>query len=135
MKKLFIALIVLALVILAGTYFFLNYSGKVAGKLKADYQIDAVALYEAYGSDETAGNQKYLDKILEVKGAIIDKMEDEQGSVVLILGAPNAMSGVMCTLVPDEWAEDRQVGDSVAVRGRCTGMLTDVVLNQCVILQ
>lgn len=134
MKKLFIALIVLALVILAGTYFFFNYSGKAAGKLKADHQIDAVALYEAYSSDETAGNQKYLDKILEVRGAIIDKMEDEQGSVVLILGVPNAMSGVMCTLIPDERADDRQVGDSVSVRGRCTGMLTDVVLNQCVIL-
>lgn len=135
MKRTLTILFVLLVVVIAGAYFFISYSGQDAGTQKPAATLTAQELYEQYARDEEAGNQQFLGNILEVTGTVIDKMEDEEGAPVLILGQPGEMTGVMCTLSGENTAKDITPGDQVTVRGRCTGMLSDVVLNECRIIK
>lgn len=102
----------------------------------ADLQISATELFTQYEADEAAGNKKYIDQIIDVTGTVAEISEDEDGSPVVILREQDAFSGVLCTLKDSERSavKDLQIGQSATIRGFCTGMLMDVVLNKCVVI-
>ncbi|MFK7934042.1 MAG: hypothetical protein AB8G22_11085 [Saprospiraceae bacterium] len=102
----------------------------------ADLQISATELFTQYEANETAGNKKYIDRIIDVTGEVAEISEDEDGSPVVILREADAFSGVLCTLKDSERdeVEDLKVGQQATIRGFCTGMLMDVVLNKCVVI-
>ena len=138
-KLLKIFLIVLGTIVviigLAALYLSLP-QASVKGK-QADLTLSAFELYEEYQADEAAGNKKYIDKIIEVKGTIAEISTDENGATVVMLRDKDAFSGILCTLREDEKkrAKDLKVGQEVTIKGQCTGMLMDVVLNKCVLVQ
>ena len=103
---------------------------------EADLQVAATELYTTYEADEAMGNRRYIDRIIDVTGTIAEITEDENGAAVVILRESDAFSGVLCTLEESERRAARElaVGQSVTIRGFCTGMLMDVVLNKCIIL-
>jgi len=135
MKRTLTILFILFVAVVAGAYFFLTYSGQDAGTQKPTASLTAQELYEQYAQDEQAGNQQFLGNILEVSGTVIDQLEDEEGAQVVVLGQPGEMSGVMCTLSGEAPPADISPGDQSTARGRCTGMLSDVVLNECRIIE
>lgn len=135
MKRNLTILFILLVGVIAGSYFFITYSGQDAGTQKPAATLTASELYEQYAADEDSGNQQFLGNILEVSGTVIDKLEDEEGAPVLVLGQQGEMSGVMCTLSGPALPDDIALGDDITVRGRCTGMLSDVVLNECRIIK
>ena len=99
---------------------------------KADYVLEADAMYREYSRDEAAGNQKYLNKVLEVRGEIAEATTDQNGSTVLMFREKGASGGVLCTL--NGKVSNVGVGQTVRVKGLCTGFLFDVVLNKCEII-
>jgi len=133
MKKrgLLIALALLATLLIGG-YFFINAPKAGLKSAKAAYSLTADDLYAEYAADEDAGNKKYIDQVLQVDGPISEILTDENQAMVLILKTPESEGGVMCTL---EKEADLSVGDEVSVKGRCTGMLIDVVLNDGVVMK
>jgi len=133
MKKrgLLIALALLATLLIGG-YFFINTPKAGLKSAKAAYSLTADDLYAEYAADEDAGNKKYIDQVLQVDGPISEILTDENQAMVLILKTPESEGGVMCTL---EKEADLSVGDEVSVKGRCTGMLIDVVLNDGVVMK
>lgn len=136
LRTVFGLLAVLLLVVL-GLWLFLNYSPQESTAQKtADLEIQATELYAAFSADETAANQQYIGKILQVRGSVGEKLIDENQAPVLILRESDAMAGVMCTLRKDQLArfETLQLGDQLAVKAKCNGMLMDVVLDEGVIL-
>jgi len=102
----------------------------------ADLQISATELFTQYEANEAAGNQKFIDRIIDVTGKIAEISEDEDGSSVVMLREADAFSGVLCTLKDSERSavRDLKIGQQVTIRGFCTGMLMDVVLNKCVVI-
>ena len=68
------------------------------------------------------------DKVVEVK-------RDTSGIIVLLDGG-NGMFGISCSLQKTD-AEVKKIekDKEVTVRGICTGMLMDVVLTRCAIVQ
>lgn len=114
---------------------YLSTPEKVENK-STDMSIASEALYQAYEADEATSNQQYIDKIIQVKGRVAERLEDENGAPVVILRPPNAMAGVLCTLVEEERAavQELQIGQQITIKGQCTGKLMDVVLNKCIIV-
>jgi hypothetical protein len=101
---------------------------------KTDFTLTASKLAEEYDADELMANEKYLDKILEVSGKVIEiQIEDSNPTITLETGNP--LSNVTASFYPDEVPKlsNIRVGDEILIKGKCTGKLMDVVLNYCIL--
>lgn len=136
MKKILLALLMLGLVGGAvGLYYFNKPLEAMAGQ-KADFELSAAELYNAFELDEAAANAKYLDKVVQVTGTVLEVKPDETGKTGILLDA-GGMFGVNCKL--DDLAKDQRTsfteGEAVTLKCICTGKLMDVVLVRCVEVQ
>jgi len=104
--------------------------------VKADYTLQSERLVAEFEKNEAKANQKYMDKVVEVQGIIAEISADQKGATVVALRNVDAFSGVLCTLNEDagKAMQSYTVGKPIKIRGVCTGMLMDVVLNKCVIV-
>jgi len=106
-----------------------------AGDKTTDISITAVELYNLYHKDEAAANKKFLDKIIEVKGTITDVQRS--GNITSIqLDGGTAAAGINCNMADQNENKKIQLpvkGSTVMIKGRCSGMLMDVNLVDCVI--
>lgn len=107
-------------------------------RVKTEFVLSASQLHSDYSADETMANTKYSGKVVELSGQLIDKTADEWGQTLLTF--IDLFFGVTCTI--DSLGSIRQesliqglsVGDSVKLKGRIDGMLSDVRLSKCMIL-
>ena len=129
----------IAIVVLLGGiygYYMYNKPHKDLARLKADFELGATELFSAYEANEEKSNELYLDKVVEVKGTI-KSIKKEEGLVTVTLDANNDLFGVICGMEPNAYsklAEQLKSEDEVTLRGFCTGMLMDVVLERCVVV-
>ena len=102
--------------------------------VNAALTIAAADLYNQYEQNEKIADQKFLDKVIEVKGAVDDvNKTDSIFSVLLNAGA--AVGGINCNLsVRDNKIKQVPMhGDIVTIKGKCAGFLMDVNLVDCVL--
>lgn len=132
-------LFVLALLAIAaaaiGYYLYTKPVARMAD-LKADLQIEATALYAAYDENEETANARFLGKVLEVEGVLLDITPAGEGDVRLTLEGGGLAGGVSCRLSPEAAQEAAQltIGQKVRLRGQCDGFLMDVELSRCILL-
>lgn len=102
----------------------------------AHYTTTAPALLADFLENETAANTRYLDKIVTVTGTISNIDPDHENPAVF-LETGNPMAAVTCSFYNTELAtlKSLQTGSVIKIKGVCTGMLTDVVLNKCSIVK
>ncbi len=138
MKKtlIFIALVV----VLAGAGFaYLQYNKPHRNTVTEQpaQTMEAASLFAAYEQDEAAADEKYLDKLLQVKGTIASISTAEEGVSSITLQTEDPIFGVSCQLLPEEGAKsaDLKAGDEIQVKGICTGKLMDVVLVRGVLVE
>lgn len=130
-KKNFVAVIVLV-AIAAALYGWVWYNKKPASLVDASPTVTVAAetLVQEYTSNETAANEKYLGKTIDVAGTV-----SAAGMASgIVLG--NGTQKVACLLDSTVAATTAMpvVGSTVKLRGICTGFLMDVELNRCVLL-
>jgi hypothetical protein len=136
--------IILALVILGGAigafvgYKMYNKPHRDISEEEPDFSYTADELYNDYSSNEEEANAKYLDKVIQVSGEV-DMVEINQGGDINItLSAEEAMMGGVSATVDSRFkaqAEEISIGDEITLKCRCTGMLMDVVLVDCSIIE
>lgn len=135
--KIVFGLVFATIILMIGAWLFLNYAPqKSTEKKAADMSLSASELYVTFENDEAAANQKFIGQILQVDGQVGEKLVDENMAPVIILRQADAMAGVMCTLRKDQQAayDAIKVGETVTLKGKCNGMLMDVVLDEGVIV-
>lgn len=106
-------------------------------KLDAAYQVEAVAFYNEFDSDETAANAKYLNKIVQVSG-VVAKIEASEGSKPIISLKTDGFGVINCTMESDLDKEELakiQVNSTIVIKAECIGMLLDVLLNRSIIIE
>lgn len=139
-KKIVITLLVvvavLALSLLGGYLYIMHMPEKSMSKQAPDFSMSATRLAEEFETDPAAANSKFIDRVIEVTGVISEISTDQNNSIVFVLRENETPTGVLCTLNEKsaEKTERYKVGDTVVLRGICTGMLFEVVLNRCVIV-
>ncbi len=101
----------------------------------------ANAVVHEFEADEAEATKKYVSAnnsllITEVSGKISEVVSDTSG-VTIALETENPIKGVRCTLDKFTKAPDRKfvVGDSIALKGLCTGFLSDVIFDRCVFVR
>jgi hypothetical protein len=92
--------------------------------------LSAARLAGEYEKDETASNKKYLGNAVQVSGTVSEVTMNQQNKPVVLLTG-SEMSGVQCTL-QDSVAGIKK-GDSICIKGFCTGYLTDVIVDRCIV--
>ena len=136
MKKIILVILILGLI--GAGYAFYLYNKPVAdtSNLKAAYSLSADDLFNQFESDESMANSKYLGKIIEVKGKIREFSIGDSGEINLVLASGSDMFGINCGLSKGQDKEYRNFreGDSIRVKGECSGISMDVVLTRCVIV-
>ena len=131
MKKIKIILfLIVALALLGSVYawFFIWNKPQQNIKNAPAIQIQATAIFNEYSTNEKTANARYIDKIVEVTGTVNSVSKNAEGKTVVLLKTDDLMFGVNCTMEEDVQVKE---GDTVSLKGICTGYLTDVVLIRC----
>ncbi|HZG00339.1 MAG TPA: hypothetical protein VEY71_05015 [Chitinophagales bacterium] len=99
----------------------------------ADLEIGATELFAQFESNEQRANTEYLNKIISVTGVVGEVSTNQNNEKVVVLRSPDMIFGVFCTMLPDETgaASNLAEGQTVTIKGLCTGYTTDVVLTEC----
>jgi hypothetical protein len=137
--------LVLLVVALGAWYAYSEYNRKPASmeNTKADFVTNAATLIGAFEENEVKANQQYLDKVVEVEGAIRTASQDDAGLYTVTMGDDGSLSSVRCSMdnMFSEQATSLVPGSAVSIRGVCTGFMadpllgSDVTLVRCTILK
>lgn len=132
MKKFLIGFILIALVTSAVIYKLYNKPHRDPTKEKS-IQIKATELFQNFERNETDANDLYLDKVVEVSGKIIEITTNQENFPVMVLETDNPMFAVRCTM--EKTDASARVGDTVIIKGICTGYLSDVIIVKATLVE
>jgi hypothetical protein len=95
--------------------------------------LTATNLYNEFVKNESEANQKWTGKVIEVKGIVLSVTET--GNYISLNLAAAVEGGVNCSMLKKDMPEDNKInkGDSISIKGKCTGFLMDVNMVDCII--
>lgn len=130
-KKIMFGLILLILIGVCTGIYLWNKPHKKVENAKG-ISIAATALSKEFNADEQAANTKYLNKAIEVTGAVSDIVQNQDGGVMIILSTDDPMAEVQCAMREKGAAPAK--GSRVNIKGFCSGFLmSSVSLTDCII--
>jgi len=133
-RQTILSLVILCLLVaLAWGAYLYNKPHADAGSKSTDETIKADSLYANYAANEAAADKRFMNKILEVKGAVQDvTMSNSKPTVMLATGQAG---GINCQMAMDSSEVFTSIHKSmqVTIKGKCSGYLMDVNLVDCVI--
>lgn len=126
------------MIVLGGYLYVFRKAPADLSRAKTDFKLDAPALFEAFERDEAAASSRYVGRILEVRGALSGIEQAEWGQTILTFIDPffgvTATIDSALTVKQKPWIGSLSSGDTVTIKGRCDGMLTDVRLVRCMLV-
>lgn len=95
--------------------------------------LTANKLYAAYKKNEVAADEKYGDKVVVITGKVTDIGKDIMDSPYIIVGGTGFFDGCQCVFADSatDQIANTSKGDKVTVKGKCTGFLGMVELENC----
>lgn len=100
------------------------------------FRVSSSDLIQDFESNENTANAKYLGKVISVTG-IVAKTELNGSTQTIFLKSHSRVAFVNCQF--EKTYTDKiaglQTGQTITVKGICTGMLMDVVLNRCALMK
>ena len=126
--------LILAAIGLGVGYYMYNKPHQNMERAAADVELTAEQLFANFSNDEATANENYLDQVIAVTGTVRDFSRNEEGQMTVTLDAGDDMFGVICKMdeLSEQPRDNFQVGETITLKGLCTGMLMDVVLVRCV---
>ncbi len=134
MKKILLILLLIAAVGGGIGYYQWNRPMQSSADQKAALAISALDLEKAYTNNEENANTTYNDKIIEVTGKV-SQISKETDKTSVFLETSNPMASINCEFEKTANTSNIKIGDNVSIKGKPTGILSDVVLVQCVLNQ
>jgi tRNA_anti-like len=133
MKKSFVIIPVLLLLAAVWIFFRMYNKPHRDPSSESSIQITATELFNKYENNEAEANGLYLDKALTVTGKITELTANQEMKPVLTLETENPMFGIRCTM--EDPTINVQVGDSVSIKGICSGYLSDVIIIKATVVE
>jgi hypothetical protein len=96
-------------------------------------QITAVAIFDSFSNNEQSANTQFLNKAIEVTGKVSDVKKNQAGETVVYLQSDDPIYGVNCTFRQDPGLITK--GSTITFKGICTGYLSDVVINEGIMVK
>jgi hypothetical protein len=137
LKKIIIPFLIIALIAAGAVYYYVFvYSVQNHRNINDEdaITITADSLAQDFTNDESIANTKYLNKVLAVKGIVIDTASNQQGKPTVTIGNVSSMANVFVTLT-DRPVTAIKLNDTIRVKGICSGFLSDIVINDATIVE
>ena len=118
-------------------YYLWNKAPESVAKKTPDFTLMPKELLVDYEDNEEAANTKYLGKIIQVNGTIEEIVPGDKMQMQIMLETGDMMSRVSCVMEEDTntfLSRKLKKGDTVTIKGFCTGRIMDIVLDRCVIV-
>ncbi len=132
MKKISIGIILLGLVASVVIYKMYNKPHRDPENEKT-IPVSANDLFRSFEEDEAHANTLYLDKVLEITGNISEITANQNMTPIIVLETENMAFGVRCTM--DNAETKVQAGETITIKGICTGYLSDVIITNAIIVK
>ena len=131
-KKLLIAILSIVIIVVFVGYKMYNKPHVNVADTKSDISLTANKIINDFSSDETAANKVYLDKIIEISGTV-SELNTEKEKGIITLKTNNDFGNILCHLSKDATKKisSLKIGQTVSIKGVCTGYLMDVILVKC----
>ncbi len=135
-KKIFLALVLTVLGAAAFGFYLFNKPHQSIASDKPDFQLKSAAIIGEFETDENSANKKFNGKVIEVTGVVSEKTKDAQGKLNVTLQGED-IAGIGCVFEPAAQAKAATLseGQEVKIKGVCTGILMDVVMVDCVVVE
>lgn len=137
MKKLIIALSIMGVLSIGVVSLLSQKKSSSILDTAPNLEINSASLINAFESNEVTANQKFANKVIQVKGPLDTFTIIDEDHYQISLGSSHTMGKVVCNLDLKQNVDlkDLEIGDLLEVKGICTGYLFDVVLDQALIIQ
>jgi hypothetical protein len=136
-NSLYLFAVILVTVVALLIYGYTEFTRKPADLTKSDAveSLAASALCFLYSNYEDSANKKYLGKIIEVTGTVVEIENQQDSLLTILLGDTLQPVRVSCLIDKKHFAaaKNNVLGNVVKLKGICTGYLMDVELNRCVV--
>lgn len=93
--------------------------------------ITATQLFKEYEDNEVLADKRYKDKYFYVEGVIGDIGRDILDDIYVVLKTNNLMFGVQCYIEDEELVAQLKKGMKITVYGKCDGLLGNVGMKDC----
>ena len=130
------AILLLLLIVSAGFGYGLYLYNKQPVNVReqnAQTEITSADLLRSFQEDEVAATRNYVNKVLIVSGEVSSIQYNSTGSPTVFLLTGDSFATVTCNFYGSELNNVKSIkpGSYIRVKGNCTGILVDVVLNRC----
>lgn len=131
MTKLIYAIAVVAITALGGYYYVFIYSKTHHRNVQSEKGITIIAdsLSAQFKANEKTANALYLNKAVTVSGTIVSIDKNQEGKITIILGRADSFSNVSVTLISTAPLAQK-IGETITIKGVCTGALSDVIITE-----
>jgi hypothetical protein len=133
-NKIIIALTFIAAITFSVYYYIFVYSSQNHRQVQSEtgIVITSDSLVAKYQADEKSANSLYLNKAIVVTGKLLSIDKNQEGKTTLVLGRADSFSNVSITMISTA-PITQKVGESITIKGLCTGALSDVVITDGVV--
>jgi hypothetical protein len=133
-NKIITAVALIAAIAFSVYYYIFVYSSNNHRQVQSEtgIVITADSLVAKYQVDEKLANSLYLNKAVVVTGILLSIDKNQEGKTTLVLGRSDSFSNVSVTMISNA-PITQKVGESITIKGLCTGALSDVVITDGVV--
>lgn len=133
-NKIIIAIALIAAIAFSVYYYVFVYSSNNHRQVQSEtgIVITSDSLVAKYQADEKLANSLYLNKAIVVTGNLLSIDKNQEGKTTLVIGRSDAFSNVSVTMISTT-PITQKVGESITIKGLCTGALSDVVITDGVV--
>lgn len=127
-----VIVVVLGLFIKEGMLYYLNNKPRRDVSREQALAVSAQQIFDDYMNNDSLANARYWNKAVEVTGEVAESRINQANQTVVLLRTSDPVFGVNCTFkrAPGEL----KPGTTITFRGICTGFLSDVVVNEGVLV-
>jgi hypothetical protein len=133
-NKIIIIIAFIAAIVFSAYYYIFIYSSNNNRQVQSEtgIVITSDSLVAKYQADENLANSLYLNKALVVTGILLSIDKNQEGKTTLVLGRADSFSNVSVTMISNS-PITQKVGESITIKGLCTGALSDVVITDAAV--
>ncbi len=100
---------------------------------KTNATVSAFLLYNDFKQDEAGADKKWIGKIIEITGTVTSIIPAGIYTSINLKAAIDG--GINCNVLSSDLSGEKSpfVGETLTIKGKCTGFLLDVNLVDCII--
>lgn len=133
LRKIIIALLVLGMIGVGIAYLQYNKSHRDIVAEEATIEVTAIALFDAYATNEKGANKLYLDQVMVVTGEVL---ELDKANNMVVFKTEDDFGTVNASFDDASYLEGVEAGQKIQVKGHCTGGDDlGVIITHCSILK